>query len=100
MEQKVCGYKKRIERLIKNIADYEKCETIRQAQAKRIDELKYKVKMLEQKEKWQWKSLVKKPIESDRKMQQKSMTSYNKSLKNVLCDEGEDLQNKMKDISN
>lgn len=46
--------------MYKQIADHEKCEITIQAQKKRMTELKAKIQQLEQKDKWNWKSLVRK----------------------------------------
>lgn len=46
--------------MYKQIADHEKCEITIQAQKKRMTELKSKIQKLEYKEKWNWKSLVRK----------------------------------------
>ena len=53
-------YRKKMDELYKQLADHEKCEITIQASKKRMTELKQKIQQLEYKEKWNWKTLVRK----------------------------------------
>jgi flagellar motility protein MotE (MotC chaperone) len=100
-EVRAADQRKRIDNLIRSIADHEKCETTRQAQNLRIDELKQRVKQLEYKEKWQWKALAKKrnDIQTQNYNLQKSIINQNKQLRTVLGNADEELQKKMETIN-
>lgn len=72
--------------MFKQIADHEKCEISLHASKQKINELKAKIQQLEYKDKWNWKSLVRKrgEIEDEKVELKKRMNSQYKQSKEKL----------------
>eukprot|EP00347_Sterkiella_histriomuscorum_P017436 403349376 len=121
-ESKIIQSRKKIDDMYRQLAEHEKCEITIQAQRRRITDLKVKIDQLEQKDKWNWKSLVRKrgEIENEKvdlRRKINSSTRVNDDLekkmnvmkvelesaafqKQILKNKLEEVQNEMSKIKN
>ncbi|CDW89233.1 UNKNOWN [Stylonychia lemnae] len=99
-ESKILGNRKRIDEMYRQITEHEKYELSLHASKQKINELKAKIQQLEYKDKWNWKSLVKKrsEIENEKVELKRKINSQYKQNQEKLTTQrsmNEDLEKKL-----